>query len=71
MGHKVINKFVDVEDNNTLYKVGDEFPKGDSKPTKKRIEELSKPHPKYKSIFIEEVEEEKSSKSKKKQADKE
>lgn len=54
MAYKVINRFRDVEDNNTIYEVGDEFPKGDSKPTKKRIDELSKAHPKYKSIFIKE-----------------
>jgi len=56
MAYKVINKFIDSEDNNTLYKVGDEFPKGDHKPTKKRIDELSKVHPKYKLAFLEEKE---------------
>lgn len=58
MGYKVINRFIDKEDNNTSYKVGEGFPKGDSKPSKKRIEELSKPHPKYKLIFIEEIKKE-------------
>lgn len=57
--YKVINSFRDKEDNNTLYKVGEEFPKGDSKPSKKRIEQLSKTHPIYKSVFIQEVKEEK------------
>jgi hypothetical protein len=51
----VINRFVDKEDNKTPYEVGDVYPKGDNKPSKKRIEELSKPHPKYQRAFIEEV----------------
>jgi len=59
MPYKVVNSFIDKEDNNTLYEVGEEYPKGDHKPTKKRIEELSKIHPKYKRVFIEEVKEEK------------
>jgi len=61
MEYKVINRFIDIDNNNTVYEVGEGFPKGDSKPTKKRIEELSKPHPKYRISFIEE---EKTSKSK-------
>jgi len=56
MPYKVINKFKDSKDNNTLYEVGDEYPKGDYKPTKKRIEELSKEHKHYKRVFIQEVE---------------
>lgn len=56
MTYKVINIFIDSEDNNTLYKVGDDYPKGDHKPTKKRIEELSKVHPKYKVAFLKEKE---------------
>jgi hypothetical protein len=58
MAYKVINSFTDLEDNNTLYRVGEEYPKGDYKPTQKRIEELSEVHPKQKRIFIEEVEKE-------------
>jgi len=54
MKYKVINRFTDVEDNNTVYEIGDEFPKGNFKPTKKRIDDLSKVHPRYKYIFIEE-----------------
>jgi hypothetical protein len=53
--YKVINKFYDKEDNNTFYNVGDEYPKGGYKPTKKRIEELSNEHSKYKCSFIEEI----------------
>lgn len=56
MAHKVIKAFRDLEDNNTLYKVGDEYPKGNHKPTKKRLKELSELHPKYKAEFIVEVE---------------
>ncbi|WP_306009347.1 hypothetical protein [Bacillus sp. MMSF_3328] len=57
--YKVVNAFKDAEDNNTRYKAGEEYPKGDLKPTKKRIEELSKVHPEYKRVFIEEVKENK------------
>jgi len=57
MAYKVINRFKDTQDNNTVYEVGEEYPKGEYKPTKKRIAELSKEHPKYKRIFIEEVKE--------------
>jgi hypothetical protein len=55
MGYKVIRRFKDNDDKSTIYEVGDEFPKGSSKPTKKRLEELSNPHPVYKTAFIEEV----------------
>lgn len=53
MAYKVINKFIDKEDNDTFYNVGDEYPKGDYEPSNDRIEELSKQHPKYKTAFIE------------------
>ncbi|WP_284037457.1 hypothetical protein [Neobacillus sp. 114] len=56
---KVINDFYDKESKNTFYRSGDEYPKGDYKPTKKRIKELSEVHPQYKKVFIEEVKEEK------------
>lgn len=55
MAYKVVNKFIDTDDNNKLYRSGDEYPKGDYKPTKKRISELSKVHPKYNRVFIKEV----------------
>ena len=55
MAHKVINRFRDVDGH--VYEVGDEYPNKDSKPTKKRIEELSADHPKYRRSFIEEVKE--------------
>lgn len=56
MPYKVISKFIDKEDNNTLYEVGDEFPKGDSQPAENRIETLLNKHPKYNKAFIVEVE---------------
>ncbi|MEK5215310.1 hypothetical protein [Psychrobacillus sp. FSL H8-0487] len=62
MAYEVINKFIDSEDNNTLYNVGDKYPKGDFKPTKKRIDELSKVHPKYKVAFVKEKEQPKDKK---------
>lgn len=62
MPYKVINVFKDTKDNNTVYAVGEEYPKTDHKPSKKRIEELQKKHPKYKRKFIEEVKEKPSSK---------
>jgi hypothetical protein len=55
MQYIVIKSFFDKEDNNTHYKIGEEFPKGDSKPNKKRIEELLNTHPKYNVAFIEKV----------------
>ncbi|MFE4523423.1 hypothetical protein ACFRCQ_15140 [Cytobacillus firmus] len=65
---KVVNDFTDLEDNNTRYKAGDEYPKGDHKPSKKRIEELSNIHPKHKRVFIEEIKvETKAKKSKSKE----
>jgi hypothetical protein len=61
LAYKVIHSFTDKQDDNRRYEVGEEFPKGNSKPTKKRLEELSSPHPTYKRAFIEEVEEKKTS----------
>jgi predicted transcriptional regulator len=58
MPYIVVSRFKDTQDNNSIYKKGDTYPKGDYKPTKKRIEELSNgEHPKYKRVFIEEVKE--------------
>lgn len=56
--YKVINDFKDKLDEGTHYKKGDIYPKGDYKPTKKRIAELSKEHPQYKCAFIVEEKEE-------------
>jgi hypothetical protein len=54
--YKVVNAFSDADDNNTRYKIGDEYPKGNFTPSEERIEELSSVHPKYKRVFIEAVE---------------
>ncbi|MGD7021775.1 hypothetical protein ACQCVK_04230 [Rossellomorea vietnamensis] len=56
--YKVVNGFTDAQDNNKVYKPGPDsfYPKGDYKPSKERIEELSTVHPKHKRIFIEAVE---------------
>lgn len=51
----MIHSFRDKDNDNTLYNTGDEYPKGDYKPTKKRIEELSKKHPEHKVVFIKEI----------------
>lgn len=53
--YKVINAFRDLKDKETLYSIGDEYPKTSHKPTKKRIEELSKVHPVHNVIFIEAI----------------
>lgn len=55
MAHKVINRFRDTD--GQIYEVGEEYPKGDAKATKKRIDELLDDHPKYRRSFIEEVRE--------------
>lgn len=55
MSYKVVNEFRDSKDGHRLYNVGDEYPQGPHEPDKKRIEELSKKHPKYGVVFIEEV----------------
>ena len=52
MEYKVINPFKDKENDNTKYNVGDRYPKGDLKTSKKRIEELSKKHSKHNVAFI-------------------
>lgn len=52
MEYKVIRPFKDKENDNTRYNVGDVFPKGDKKVTKKRIEELTKNHPQHNVAFI-------------------
>lgn len=57
MPYKVINRFHDAEDNNRLYRKGDEFPQGDSKPSKERIKQLTSVHPEHKKAFIQAVEE--------------
>ena len=55
MKYKVLHSFRDKDNNNILYEAGKEYPRGGYKPTKKRIEELSKKHKHHKVAFIEEV----------------
>lgn len=65
MGYKVINKFREKHDNHRLYEVGDPYPFNDEgyKPTKKRLEYLSKPNPKFNGVaFLEEMAEPKKKK---------
>lgn len=57
MAFKVLNKFKDKDGH--LYQAGDVYPaEGKKAPAKKRVEELSQKHPKYKKVFIQEVKEE-------------
>ncbi|BDH62313.1 hypothetical protein MTP04_24430 [Lysinibacillus sp. PLM2] len=56
MAYKVVNEFKDKDDNKTLYRVGEGYPKGNYQPTEERIAELLAVHPKYKRVFIEKVE---------------
>ncbi|KAA0547570.1 hypothetical protein FZW96_12035 [Bacillus sp. BGMRC 2118] len=58
MPYKVINRFKDKEGNNTLYNVGDQYPKGDYVPSEERVNNLMSVHPKYKCAFIEKIHEE-------------
>lgn len=53
--YRVINTFKDLQDDGHVYKVGDTYPRGEDKPTKKRAEELASKHPTHKFAFIEEV----------------
>jgi hypothetical protein len=39
--YAVVKDFTDLQDNNYIYRIGDEYPRKGYKPTKKRIEELS------------------------------
>ena len=59
MAYKVINDFLDAENDKVLYKKGETYPKGDYKPTKKRIEALTAVHKDHGKAFIEEVSEKK------------
>lgn len=58
MEYTVVNDFIDKDNDGLIYYKGDKYPKGKYKPTKKRIEELSKQHPKYGIVFIESSEKE-------------
>lgn len=59
MTYKVIHAFMDVEDENHVYQVGDVYPReGEYYPTKKRRSELSSDKNKIGTPLIEIVEEE-------------
>lgn len=55
MTHKVINTFKEKHDNDRVYESGKLYPQGDYKPSKKRLEELSKRNTKYGMTFLEEL----------------
>lgn len=54
---KVIKRFIDLNDNNHVYNVGDEFPRQGKKVTEARISELLSSKNKQKKPLIEKVEE--------------
>ena len=55
--YKVIIRFKDLQDDNYVYNVGDEFPRKGAKATKKRINELASSANLRKKPLIEKVEE--------------
>ena len=57
--YKVIHKFLDLQDENHLYKVGDTYPRSGKKATAKRVKELSGTENKIGKPLIEALEEEK------------
>ena len=57
MPYKVVNDFIDTKDNDTFYEADKPYPKGDYRPSEKRIQQLSREHPEYKRVFIKEVKE--------------
>lgn len=63
--YRVIEYFEDLQDNRQPYNVGDVFPKGDKKVTKKRLEELATDKNRRHIPLIEKVEEPKTKKPKK------
>lgn len=54
--YKVIKKFIDLQDNKHLYRVGDEFPRLGYKPSLSRIKELSSNNNLQKAKLIKEIE---------------
>jgi len=60
MSYRVIQRFVDLQDNNHRYEVGDKFPRLNANVSKKRIQELSSAENRRKIPLIEEIREEKS-----------
>lgn len=62
MKYKVIYPFLDLEDCKHFYNIGHIYPRGNMKPKKKRIEELSSKDNKIGAKLIEEVEAKKTGK---------
>lgn len=56
--HKVVVKFVDLQDSNHLYEVGDVYPRVGASPTPERIAELASNTNKLHTALIEELHEE-------------
>lgn len=54
---KTVVHWFDLQDNNHVYEVGDEYPREGYKPTKKRIKELSSKNNRRGIVLIEEVKE--------------
>ena len=54
--YKVIHQFLDLQDGNFHYKVGDAYPRNGKKATAKRVAELSGPENKIGKPLIEKVE---------------
>ncbi len=54
--YKVVCSFVDLQDDNFAYSVGDKYPRKGLKPTKKRIAELSSTTNRRGIVLIEKVE---------------
>ena len=60
--YKVVSAFTDIQDNNHLYSVGDEYPRKGAKANDDRIAELSSKDNKVGVVLIEKVKEKKASK---------
>lgn len=52
---RVVNPFQAVEHNNHFYKAGDTYPAQGFQAEKERVQFLSKVHPKYKKIYLTDV----------------
>lgn len=63
--YKVIKDFIDLQDNNHAYKVGDTFPREEAVVMSSRYEELATDKNRRKEPLIEEVDEPKKPRSKK------
>jgi hypothetical protein len=55
MGFEVVTEFIDLQDKERHYRIGDAYPRQGYEPSEKRIKELSSEHKKLKKVFIKEV----------------